>query len=82
MPMPCLRAGIPARLSLVRWMCVLLLRRMSCCCVIVVLVCCSHVPCVDRAFEPVGERCARSLRSRVRLAMAVTPSMDLSLIFG
>jgi hypothetical protein len=52
------------------------------CVVLLVLVHGSSMSCVNRDFEPVGERCAGSLRSRVRLAMAVTPSMDLSLVFG
>jgi hypothetical protein len=56
--------------------CVLWLR-----CGPLLVVCCSS-PSVDRAFEPVERASACSLRSRVRLAMVVTPSMSLLSCLG
>jgi hypothetical protein len=84
------RAFVPVYLSLVMDMGCVLLHVMSLycwischgSCVVLWFLCGLSLSCVNHAFEPVGERCARSLRSQVRLAMAVTPSMDLSLVFG
>jgi hypothetical protein len=56
----------------------MVLLRSSC---VFVLVCLCF-PFVDRTLEPAGERRARSLRLRVCLALAITPSMVPSLVFG